>query len=363
MNSASRARADTLASVSDAPLAVDRDAATAAQPLPSRGVGAIALFAAIWAALVVPYAALVVWIAGPDAIRGVDPPFGIAPPFRFNAIYGAVIAFLATALWVEHRAIPCDLAALRGVVAASNAQWERWRVRLFEPGRARIAVWAACGALVGQVVNLLGRIFGQQLPDAWPGHYAFMDGFASLLFALMVVMAAFSLRRARVFLEMGRRVPVRLLETSELRPFARAGLRGAAYWFFGSSIASLLMLDAGAWGLVASVMVFTLGLGVVAMVVPSRGVHESLRDAKAEELARVRGEIERARAALQGDRSAEIEAARMPALLAWEARVEQVGVWPFDAPTLVRFALFLLVPIGSWLGGALVERAVDAALR
>jgi hypothetical protein len=38
-------------------------------------------------------------------------------------------------------------------------------------------------------------------------------------------------------------------------------------------------------------------------------------------------------------------------------------VWPFDAPIRLRFTLFLLLPLGSWLGGALVERAVDTLLR
>jgi len=98
-------------------------------------------------------------------------------------------------------------------------------------------------------------------------------------------------------------------------------------------------------------------------LLPSRGVHERLHAAKLEELTRVRAEIECARAALVDTRNKGAEIARMPALLAWEARVERVSVWPFDAATLVRFALFLLIPLGSWLGGALVERAVDSVLR
>ena len=52
----------------------------------------------------------------------------------------------------------------------------------------------------------------------------------------------------------------------------------------------------------------------------------------------------------------------LPALLAWEARIESVREWPFDTPALVRFALFLLIPLGSWLGGAMVERVVDLVL-
>jgi hypothetical protein len=52
----------------------------------------------------------------------------------------------------------------------------------------------------------------------------------------------------------------------------------------------------------------------------------------------------------------------MHAMLAYEARIESVREWPFDTSTLRRFGLFLLIPLVSWIGGALVERAVNAAL-
>ena len=46
-------------------------------------------------------------------------------------------------------------------------------------------------------------------------------------------------------------------------------------------------------------------------------------------------------------------------LVAYRTTVESVKNWPFDNPTLVRFSLYLLIPLGSWLGGAFVERGVD----
>ena len=49
-------------------------------------------------------------------------------------------------------------------------------------------------------------------------------------------------------------------------------------------------------------------------------------------------------------------------LLAWRAYVASVPEWPFDAPTRLRFALYLVIPLGSWLGGALVEKLVDRLL-
>ena len=49
---------------------------------------------------------------------------------------------------------------------------------------------------------------------------------------------------------------------------------------------------------------------------------------------------------------------RLGALAAYRQSVESVREWPFDTPTLLRFLLYLALPLGSWLGGAIVERAL-----
>ena len=36
--------------------------------------------------------------------------------------------------------------------------------------------------------------------------------------------------------------------------------------------------------------------------------------------------------------------------------------WPFDWSTITRFGLYLLITVGSMIGGALVERVVDIVL-
>jgi hypothetical protein len=346
--------------VSDAPIA-DHDAAVAARA--RRRIGPFAFFVALWAAAAVPYLASGWWLGGAEALTSAPPGPTNAALVRFNLVYVAVMAFIATSLRHEHAAIRRDFEALRAGVDASDAEWQRWRASLFAPGRARVAAWIVIGVAVGEVVNFLGGRLAGMRPGTWGGHYVWMGIFATVLFALIAVLAALSMRRARVFLAMGRRARVNLLDPGALAPFARVGLRAAAYWFLGTSIATLLMIDAGAWGLVAVINTGTLALGVVSLLLPSRGVNESLRKAKERELARVRGELERLHARLFDARTGADESARTAALIAWEARVAAAPVWPFDTPTLVRFALFLLVPLGSWLGGALVERAVEVFLR
>ena len=53
---------------------------------------------------------------------------------------------------------------------------------------------------------------------------------------------------------------------------------------------------------------------------------------------------------------------RLTDLLDCQDRVKATSEWPFDTTTLVRFGLYLLIPVGSMIGGALVERVVEVLL-
>ena len=56
-------------------------------------------------------------------------------------------------------------------------------------------------------------------------------------------------------------------------------------------------------------------------------------------------------------------ATRLATLLTLKEHIDAAREWPFDVPTLARFALYVAIGLGSWLGGAVVERILDAALR
>ena len=40
----------------------------------------------------------------------------------------------------------------------------------------------------------------------------------------------------------------------------------------------------------------------------------------------------------------------------------EVNEWPIDYQARLRFGLYLVIPLGSWLGGAFVERTLSAVL-
>jgi hypothetical protein len=108
------------------------------------------------------------------------------------------------------------------------------------------------------------------------------------------------------------------------------------------------------WNAVVAAVVFAL---------PVRGLRRQIRTRKREELARVREEIHRDRELVAKLGAESIEAGgRLPGLLAYSKTIESVREWPFDAPTLTRFFLYVAIPLGSWVGGALVERLLGAAL-
>jgi hypothetical protein len=105
-------------------------------------------------------------------------------------------------------------------------------------------------------------------------------------------------------------------------------------------------------------------LSAVAVAIPTRGARRRVSEAKAAELAELRRTIERERdTALDANHPNRVDAAaRLPGLLAYEARIEAVPEWLLDPRSLRRVGLYLLIPLASWVGGALIERLVDVAL-
>jgi len=95
-----------------------------------------------------------------------------------------------------------------------------------------------------------------------------------------------------------------------------------------------------------------------------RSVHAQVSEKKVEELARVDAALRGDSGTLEGSRIRDWAAgASLADLLSYRRYLVELKTWPFEGPTLGRVALLVLIPVGSWVGGALVERAVEAVLR
>jgi hypothetical protein len=175
---------------------------------------------------------------------------------------------------------------------------------------------------------------------------------------------------ARLYSRIGEeQVRVDLLDLAPVSPLTRHGLRVVLFLVIGG--ASWAVLEAfgparqptSATMILLFVLVCYVALATVIFSFPVRGLRRQIRARKAEKLAQLREEIRHNEELMTGTGTEASEAgAKMPGLLAYKHEIESVREWPFDAPTLTRFFLYVAIPLGSWVGGALVERLLGAAL-
>jgi len=297
------------------------------------------------------------WLAanGVDGLRNVRLAFGFI----------ALLAYLPTAtLYVLRGAwrtadelrplLRLDDASVRDQVAAIGTQ----PVSAF-----RWAGWI--GVIVAMMIPLLVDLprgefpygLGQPVETVWHrvatpivGWWAARLGYLILLESRRLSNLAKGLRAIDLF------------DLDPLLPFARQGLRHALLLIGFISIFAVMSFFEVGLGLAAGVLsLLYLPGAFLGMLLPVRGVHHVIRREKRRRLASCR---ERLRA-LQGDDDAGLESGvtrELADLLTVRSHLEAVREWPFDVSVTARFAVYLVIPLASWAGAALVERAVDAFL-
>jgi hypothetical protein len=266
-----------------------------------------------------------------------------------------------------------DLEALGPVIEGGDAVSVELRRKLsrFEGSR----LWF--GAFVGVAFSLVA---GELAQERWTrlvaGQWSLQDAGAAVMILLTWVVAGcaamYVVDSARLYSRIGERhVKVDLLDPTPLSPLTRHGLRivlllvimMAFYLIIVATTIGFNSRSLGSMTVVLLTSLLYLLLATAAFLLPVRGLRRQIRARKAEELVRVREKIRRDRELAEGLGTESAEAGgRLPGLLAYAKTVESVREWPFDAPTLTRFFLYVAIPLGSWVGGALVERLLGAAL-
>ena len=100
-----------------------------------------------------------------------------------------------------------------------------------------------------------------------------------------------------------------------------------------------------------------LSMATLAFAVPIFALRHSILASKDVELDRLREEIREARM-----QTGAADSPRLANSVAYYRLVESGREWPIDAANLLKFIGYLLLGLGSWLGGALVERILDTTL-
>jgi hypothetical protein len=169
---------------------------------------------------------------------------------------------------------------------------------------------------------------------------------------------------SRRFSEIARRLErVDLFDLSGLAPFARQGLLFALLWVLGPSIFAVNAVDRDFASSISVLAAVCLVVGTTALLLPVLGVHRRIREAKRAEIGCIEAAIRGDAAALAGSAIARrASSTSLADLIAYRGWIESRPEWPFDTRMRLRFGLYLVIPVGSWLGGALVERVVTVAL-
>lgn len=154
-----------------------------------------------------------------------------------------------------------------------------------------------------------------------------------------------------------------IFDPAKLRPVSKAALRGSFSWVMGATIGTLFFLSSEID--TSTLLPFFIGIGGVAilyLVAPLVGWHRVLLAEKERQLKDVRKVIDRCWTRLKSAEDDDVALAKIGGLLALEARIQAAREWPIDFSTVGRLAFYLAIPLVSWIGGALMERAVDAAI-
>ena len=328
-------------------------------PIAPIWIGILVAFS--WLALYVAYAYQVEWIPG----SGQQPWRNLGIAVFFAAMFG----YTPTAAAYGFRGAARDLQALRPALDCSDSEFRELLDGITRFDGRRLLIVGTAGVVVGLLAPFS--------PFMWRTGRTPEFGDAELTWNMLQFMILCGLMARglymgsildRRFSKIGASCRVELLDTRPLAPLGRVGLRGArtAIGFAALVSLTLLLPLIGYWippFVIIGFLILPLGLAVQSLLAPMMGVHRRVREAKRTELERVR-EVIRAESRSRPEREDHWQSidGHLSDLIVYETRIESVSTWPVDSSGVVRFALYVFGGLGAWVGAALMERLLSAAL-
>ncbi len=296
-------------------------------------------------------------LLGRYRLASVDP--DLLANMRVAVTHVVITAYLLTAYVQTQRTTEQSIGALRPHLEAQRAgellapsRSERLALGLSVPIGILAFVAVSVTISPGQV-SLMPTSWNPE--EGWHRIFGLAMGILTLRLCTLIVVESGRVSALASAIE-----HLDLLSREAISPFARQGLTYALLVIGVVSAYALFLVDLRYLPLVGIVLIGTLVVGVAALLLPLRGIRGRIIEAKHAELQWCRQQMRQRRTRLSEGVGADV--ARLDELVAWEARIQSVREWPLDSSTFRRFGLYLLLPLGSWAGGALVERGIDALL-
>jgi hypothetical protein len=239
-----------------------------------------------------------------------------------------------------------DDAALQAVMPRCM----EFSLRMMDPEGVRRLRWATlAGAAIGVVMMSVfvprSLIVTQPAMFAW---FAVVQVIVVALFARGIAASARGAGNWAVAIDSD--LVVDLLRIDSLNVIGRHGARNALIWFSVAAVIFLFFIGNNMGLMTLATLVLSAVMGLWIFMRPMERVHRRIRAAKHAELETIRRAIAQACEQAPNDAAA---AAKLQGLLAYEARIEAVREWPFDQPTAIRVAAFVLIPAIPWFGQAI----------
>jgi hypothetical protein len=303
---------------------------------------------------------VLLWLLYSACVEAVAPDQKPPGLWSETLVRGIIFGYVPALSVYSRRGALDTLRRLRSRMRGTATEIDRAILEAVEPSLA----WRLAAGLAGAIgglwpVLLAPELFGVAGADAgwgdilWDGSYFVVTGWLIFRAVAQDVHIARGLSRIG-----GERFEIDLLDVSGLALLARWSQRAVLLWVIFFWIVSLFFLGPGRANMANLAGIIPLLIvSATAFLLPVSGARRKIREAKRAELRWVRGQIAGERDALRGGTN---EGARLANLVAYESVIERVHEWPFDVSSLVRVLLYVGLGVGSWFGGALVERLLDA---
>jgi hypothetical protein len=183
---------------------------------------------------------------------------------------------------------------------------------------------------------------------------------ATFIFAFVYAIVIESRRMSKLSDNLGELDVVNLEFT---RVFGENALKNSLLILGLAAITSLFLMEEGFGGVIVTAWTSSIVIVMATFLGPVLGIRRQIVIAKQKELRWCNDKIETSRNLFKGHEAADLDGSpRLGDLITYKKYINDLSEWPFDVSTVLRLLLYSLIPLGSWLGGAMVERTVDAFL-
>ena len=256
-----------------------------------------------------------------------------------------------------------ELLTLREILVCNDAEFLTGLESLRMHSRVALSLCWLVGTLAMFVINFNASSMVAARQGVLPTPSVLWSWFIALFFWIgFAQLLVITVSNSRTFDRIGREfATIDLLDTSNLVPFARVGIRNILIFVGGYALIPIMLFDDQDFLLEVLISLsIIIPVSIALLIMPMNSIRDRISKEKHIELARIQS-------AMHGDRSALLESpisrdasyVGFTGLVLYRQMINEINEWPIDYPVFMRLALYVVIPLLTWFGAAIVERLVQ----